>query len=83
MDNAQSINNLNGTYYNPLQEAFVRLSDGSGLIHKGYKKLLERHELGTLKNIFKYDQGHRLHKPGLKKRERFRVVLNKFHGSRG
>ena len=82
MDNAQSINNLNGTYYNPLQEAFVRLSDGSGLVHKGYKQLLEKHGLGTLKNVFKYDQGHRLHKPGLKKRERFRVVLNISHGSK-
>ncbi len=77
IDLKMEINNLNGTYYNPLQEAFVRLSDGSGLVHKGYKQLLEKHGLGTLKNVFKYDQGHRLHKPGLKKRERFRVILSK------
>ena len=82
MDDAQSINNLNQTYYDPLQEAFVRLSDGSGLVHQGYKQLLEKHGLGTLKSVFKYDQGHRLHKPGLKKRERFRMVLSKSHGSK-
>jgi heptose I phosphotransferase len=82
IDLKMEINNLNGTYYNPLREAFVRLSDDSGLVHKGYKQLLEKHGLGTLKNVFKYDRGHRLHKPGLKKRERFRVILNKPHGSK-
>jgi heptosyltransferase II len=64
-----------GSYYQVFDESFVPLSDGSGLVHVSYKKLLEQAGLATLSEIFDYQQGLQLHKPGLGSRQRLRIEL--------
>ena len=71
----QKIDELIGSYFNHSNESFVRLRDGSGLVHKEYKQFLEQQGLGSLNAVFRYEQGENLHKPGLGHRERFRIRL--------
>jgi len=71
----QKIDNLIDNYFNPSNELFVKLSDGSGLVHKDYKRFIEEQGLGSLNAVFRYEQGENLHKPGLGHRERFRIKL--------
>ena len=71
----QKIEDLTDNYFNPSNELFVRLSDGSGLVHKDYKRFLEQQGLGSLNAVFRYEQGEKLHKPGLGNRERLRIKL--------
>jgi serine/threonine protein kinase len=75
MASNQKIGELIGSYFNHSNESFVRLSDGSGLVHKEYKQFLEQQGLGSLNAVFRYEQGENLHKPGLGHRERFRITL--------
>ena len=71
----QKIEDLTDNYFNPSNELFVRLSDGSGLVHKDYKRFLEQQGLVSLNAVFRYEQGEKLHKPGLGNRERLRIKL--------
>ena len=66
---------VRGSYYNAYQEGFVPLRDGTGVVHADYKALLERSDLGCLAEVFGYQQGQSLIKPGLGGRERIRLVL--------
>ena len=75
MASNQKIDELIDSYFNHSNELFVRLSDGSGLVHKGYKRFLEQQGLGSLNAVFRYKQGEKLHKPGLGHRERLRIKL--------
>ena len=73
----QKIDELIDSYFNHSKESFVRLNDGSGLVHKEYKQLLEQQGLGSLNEVFRYEQGENLYKPGLGHRERFRIKLKR------
>ena len=75
MANNQKIDELIDSYFNHSNELFVRLRDGSGLVHKDYKQFLEQQGLGSLNAVFRYEQGENLYKPGLGHRERFRIKL--------
>jgi heptose I phosphotransferase len=77
MASNQKIDELIDSYFNHSNESFVRLSDGSGLVHKEYKQFLEQQRLGSLNAVFRYEQGENLHKPGLGHRERFRIKLKR------
>ena len=61
--------------YRVFEESFVPLADGSGLIHKDYLDLLSQNKLATLTEVFAYEQGEKLVKPGLGSRQRLRVEL--------
>jgi len=71
----QNINNLVGTYYSPFTESFTTLSSGIGLIHKDYLPLLEQQNLASLHDVFAYQHGQKLTKPGLGARQRLRLEL--------
>ena len=77
MERNQKIDKLIDSYFNHSNELFVKLSDGSGLVHKAYKQLLEQQGLGSLNAVFRYERGENLHKPGLGHRERFRIKLKR------
>jgi len=64
-----------GSYYCVFKESFEPMGDGFGLVHKNYRSLLEKAQLGSLDAVFNYHKGERLHKPGLGRRERFRLKL--------
>ena len=63
------------TFYHPYNESFVPLPDGSGLIHQDYRELLAGNNLDSLEGVFAYQQGEKLVKPGLGRRERLRIEL--------
>ena len=71
----RSAQELTGTSYQPYDEQFVPLDDASGLVHDAYRPLLDQHKLATLADVFAYQQGHSLHKPGLGHRQRLRIQL--------
>ena len=62
--------------YRIYQERFVPLADASGLVHGDYRKLLCRSQLGSFEEVFDYQAGTLLEKPGLGHRQRLRVELN-------
>ena len=62
--------------YRGFEEGFVPLRDGAGLVHEGYKEVLEKAGLGDVNGAFGYAGGQRLDKPGLGGRQRLRVVLD-------
>jgi|GEM_PF-116143 len=64
-----------GSYFQPFEESFVPLPDGSGLVHGSYKDYLQQQGLFHLGDIFDYRGGQRLDKPGLGQRERLRIEL--------
>jgi len=67
---------LTGALYHPQEESFVPTGDGLGLVHAGYRELLETSRLGTLEEVFSLNPAEKLDKPGLpKNRERFRIKL--------
>jgi len=64
-----------GDWYRPFEEQFVPMRDGTGLVHAGYSKLLGRAGLGTLQEVFSFENAQRLEKPSLGRRSRLRVTL--------
>ena len=64
-----------GTYYAPYAESFMPLPDGCGLVHKDYRDLLVQNQLAAPEEVFAFQQGLRLEKPGLGRRERIRIEL--------
>ncbi len=72
---APNTDSICGTYYSPYSESFMPLPDGGGLVHKGYRDLLVQNQLSTTQEVFAYQQGRRLEKPGLGQRERIRIEL--------
>jgi heptosyltransferase-2 len=65
-----------GSWYSPYDENFVPLCDGSGLVHSEYKDILTQAGLATCAEVFAYEKGSRLDKPGLAgSRERIRLEL--------
>lgn len=64
-----------GTYYSCFAESFVLLDDGSGLVHVGYKRFLDRYGLRDMDSVFAFIGGAWLEKPGLGVRERIRFEL--------
>ena len=71
---------LVGTLYSAFDEQFVFSASGTGLVHRQYQQLLDRAGLSTPADVFHYDQGQRLDKPGLIRRERFRLRLSDAQG---
>ena len=71
----QNKKGLLGNFYAPFAEDFTPLRDGTGLVLSKYKKLLEEAGLGSLADIFAYQGGQKLLKPGLGSRERLRIEL--------
>lgn len=64
-----------GQWYQPFNEQFVPMADGNGLVHGSYARLLEQAQLGTLQEVFAFEQAERLDKPQLGRRSRLRVKL--------
>lgn len=69
------ISELVGRAYRPYDEHFLPLHDGSGIVHEAYQAALITERLGGIDDVFQYEQGQRLDKPGLGIRERFRVRI--------
>jgi len=69
-------------YYKPFTEDYVPSPDGSGLIHKDFKDILVRERLASLKEVFAYQKGAQLRKPGLKQRERIKLDLTADDGKK-
>jgi len=68
--------------FSPFAEQFVPLPDGRGLIHSSYKTFLHRHRLDNLADVFTFNQGQSLSKPGLGTRERLRIELPRENGDK-
>ncbi len=66
---------IGGSYFQPYEESFVPVPDGSGLVHGSYQDHLRTAGLLRLGDIFDYGGGQRLDKPGLGQRERLRIEL--------
>jgi len=64
-----------GSYFQPFEEPYVPLPDGSGLVHGSYQEYLQKAGLFRLGDIFDFREGQRLDKPGLGQRERLRIEL--------
>ena len=71
----QTAQQLAASDYQPYNEQFIPLPDGTGLVHDAFQNLLKQNQLATLNDVFNYQKGQRLHKPGLGSRERFRLQL--------
>ena len=67
---------INTHSYSPFDEQFVPLSDATGLALARYMPLLRQNKLACLDDVFRYELGTALTKPGLdRSRRRFRVEL--------
>ncbi|MBN1436920.1 MAG: lipopolysaccharide heptosyltransferase II [Sedimentisphaerales bacterium] len=62
-------------YFDVYQERFAPLTSDQGILHSNYRGLLAKHNLDSLQGVFDYQQGQRLDKPGLRRRERMRIEL--------
>jgi hypothetical protein len=72
-ESIKSGRSLHREEFTSLNQDFLPLKDGSGLVHTDFIQLLERHGLDSLEGVFGYKKGLSLHKPGLGKRERLKI----------
>jgi heptosyltransferase-2 len=64
-----------GTYYAPFRESYLPLKDGLGVMLESYRGVLEKYNLTSVADVFQFQAGEMLTKPGLGRRERIRLRL--------